>query len=103
MMIPFLEVVRYTINEVLKKHDVPAIDQRIGVIKVKPENSTDEEMPKPSTSMSSTLIKLTSRLMLPISSVIFTLVFWVVGLIKSLSLGGDHDSDMSDCLTMNLN
>ena len=75
-------------------------------IRVKSDREEEEEeevLPKTINSKSSTMMRLTSRLMLPIGSLIFTLIFWVVGLIASYSSGAIQDHNMTDCLTVDLN
>ena len=97
MTIPFLEVVLHTTNEVLKRratHFGP--DKRVDVIRVKSE---DEEERKTINSMNSPLM---SCLILPVSSVIFTVIFWVVGLFASHSAGDVQEQNMTDCLTIDL-
>ena len=61
-------------------------------IRVKSDREEEEEeevLPKTINSMSSTMMRLTSRLMLPIGSLIFALIFWVVGLIAYMLLEKD--------------
>ena len=106
MTIPFLEVVMHTTNEVFKRP--PVLDKRVGVVKVKSaeeqvEMEDEEEECKTNNKMSSSLVKMASRMMLPICSLIFTLIFWVVGIIRSYSSGDSHDQNMTDCLTKDLN
>ena len=88
MMIPFLEVALHTSNEVLIRPDCVR-ERQVGVVRVDPVHKMKEkEMPGTSSSMSSsTLLKLSGRLILPIGSLIFTLTFWIVGLVKSYSSG----------------
>ena len=102
MTVPFLEVVLHTTNEVFKQP--PGSDQQVDVVRVKPAEQNEEvEEPKPSSRMSSKLVRLTSCLILPISSLIFTLTFWTVGLVASFSSGAIQDPTMTDCLTLDLN
>ena len=63
----------------------------------------DKEEEETNKSISSTLMTLMGHCMLSIGSLIFTLIFWVVGLIASFSTGATHDSNMTDCLTVDLN
>ena len=100
MTIPFLEVVLHTLHEVFKRpstfHIVP--EPRVDVLKVQSE---EEEVAKKNNSMKMT--KVTSAmgsLMLPICSLVFTITFWAVGIIKSYSSADVQDSNMSDCLTI---
>ena len=106
MTIPFLEVVMHTTNEVFKRP--PVLDKRVGVVKVKSaeeqvEMEEEEEEFKTNNKISSSLVKMASRMMLPICSLIFTLIFWVVGIIQSYSSGAAQDQNMTDCLTIDLN
>ena len=103
MMIPFLEVTLHTTNEVLIRSDCGR-ERQIGVVRVDPvQKLKEEERPGTSSSMnSSTLLKLSGRLILPIGSLIFTLTFWIVGLIKSYSSGYSQDPNMFGCLELDL-
>ena len=102
MTIPFLEVIMHTTNEVFKRP--PGPDKQVAVVRVKPaEQNEEEEEPKASSRVSSKLVRLTSRLILPISSLIFALTFWTVGLVASFSSGAIQDPNMTDCLTLDLN
>ena len=102
MTVPFLEVVLHTTNEVFKRP--PGPDKQVAVVRVKPaEQNEEEEEPKPSSRMSSKLVRLMSHLILPISSLIFALTFWTVGLVASFSSGAIQDPTMTDCLTLDLN
>ena len=107
MTIPFLEVVMHTTNEVFKRP--PVLDKRVGVVKVKSAEEQvemeeeEEEECKTNNKISSSLVKMARRMMLPICSLIFTLIFWVVGIIQSYSSGAAQDQNMTDCLTIDLN
>ena len=102
MTVPFLEVVLHTTNEVFKRP--PGPDKQVDVVRVKPaEQNEEEEEPKASSRVSSKLVRLMSRLILPISSLIFALTFWTVGLVASFSSGAIQDPTMTDCLTLDLN
>ena len=46
--------------------------------------------------------KVMGNLMLPICSLVFTVIFWVVGPILANSSGDADDVNMSDCLTSDL-
>ena len=93
MTIPFLEVVYHTSNEMSKQSDV---------VRVTPQNLPLEEV-LPNNNTKAVLWKKTKRLVLPISSLLFTLIFWIVGLIASYYSGGTQNSNMSDCLMIDLN
>ena len=107
MTIPFLEVVMHTTNEVFKRP--PVLDKRVGVVKVKPaeeeqvEVEEEREECKINNKICFSLVRIASRMMLPICSMIFTLIFWVVGIIQSYSSGAAQDPNMTDCLTKDLN
>ena len=107
MTIPFLEVIMHTTNEVFKRP--PVLDKRVGVVKVKPaeeeqvEVEEEREECKINNKICFSLVRMASRMMLPICSLIFTLIFWVVGIIRSYSSGDAQDHNMTDCLTKDLN
>ena len=86
MTIPFLEVVLHTTNEVFRQPDLVS------------EGKTTV----PETSSKSTMLKLAGRLIWPISALMFTITFWIVGLIKSYSFGSTRGPDMFDCLVLDL-
>ena len=92
MTIPFLEVVYHTSNEMSKQSDV---------IRVSPQNlSVEEVLANNNTKVVwSSMIK---RFVLPISSLLFTIIFWIIGLIASFFSGATEDSNMSDCLVIDL-
>ena len=101
MTIPFLEVVLHTTNEYknkTKSHIVP--ETRVDVMKV--TSGEENEDTKTNNTMKLTLSMVMGNLMLPICSLIFTLIFWAVGIIKSYSSGDAQGSNMSDCLTIDL-
>ena len=104
MTVPFLEVVLHTTNEVFKRPNTIR-NKRVDVVRVKSaeEQEEEDEILKMSNSMNSTIVRLTGRLLLPIGSLIFTIIFWVVGLIASFSSGAIQDPNMTDCLTVDLN
>ena len=106
MTVPFMEVVLHTTNEVFKRPNTInfGLDKRVDVVRVKSaKDQEEEEMPEMSNSKNSTIVRLTGRLLLPIGSLIFTVNFWVVGLIASNSSGDIQDPNMTDCLTVDLN
>ena len=108
MTIPFLEVVLHTTHEMYKNKRasqiVPAT--RVDVLKVNVVNGeeevADEEEEKTKNIMKLTFSKVMGNFMLPICSLVFTVIFWAVGLIKSYSSGDAQGSNMSDCLTIDL-
>ena len=96
MTIPFLEVVLHTAHEVFKRPSTFLIapETRLDVLKVK---SKEEEVATKNKVTRSCAI---GSLMLPICSLVFTITFWAVGIIKSYSSTYVQDSSMSDCLTI---
>ena len=100
MTVPFLEVVLHTTNEAFKR---PRTTNMVDVIRVQSTEEEEEKgVPQTNISLSSTFVRLTGRLMLPISSLLFTLIFWVVGLIASYFSDANLDPNMTDCLTIDL-
>ena len=89
MTIPFLEVVLHTTHEMFKNKRasqiVPAT--RVDVLKLNVVNgeepAEDEDEEKTSNIMKLTFSKVMGYFMLPICSLVFTVIFWPVGLIKS--------------------
>ena len=103
MTIPFLEVVLHTTHEVFKNKRTSKIVPETRVLNVKPgEEEGKEKEAKTNNIMKMKLSKVMGNLMLPICSLIFTLIFWAVGIIKSYSSGDAQGSNMSDCLTIDL-
>ena len=99
MTVPFLEVILYTADELFKRPRATH-ETRVDVIRVK--SAKEQEMDEVVNSMSSTLVKLTVRLLLPLGFLMFTIIFWVVGLIASYSPGATEDHNMTDCLAIDL-
>ena len=99
MTIPFLEVVIHTANEIMKK-TVPGLERRVGVIKVKSDDNSEEEIePKKGT----ITMRLTSRVLLPTISLIFTIIFWVAGFVKPFFASATTPYiNKSDCLSIDL-
>ena len=106
MTIPFLEVVLHTTNEVFKqpRENRVGSDNQIDVapVMVKPAKEQEEDVPKDRKRMSSNLVRLTGRYILPASSLVFTFIFWVVGILASLSSDAAQGPNMTDCLTVTL-
>ena len=103
MTIPFLEVVGHTTKEVLK-NNACGPDGRVGVIKVKPDDKElEEEEEEINKKRSSCLARLACRFLLPIGSLIFSVTFLVVGLVKSYSTVDFQPFNLSDCLINDLN
>ena len=103
MTVPFLEVVLHTTNEVfVRRASHVGPDKRI--IGVKPAVELEEEEPSTTRNrMRSILRTLTSHLKLPFSSLVFTISFWVVGLSLTYSSDSVQDSNMTECLVIDLN
>ena len=97
MTVPFMEVVMYTINEVSRRPSAPlfGLEKQIDVVKVLSANEQDEEETKKHWTMI-----LTGRLILPVTSLIFTITFSVVGLVQSYKT---QEHEMFDCLKIDLN
>ena len=87
MAIPFLE------DEMSKQSDV---------IRVTPQNLSLEEVFL-NNNTKAVLWMTIKRLVLPISSLLFKLTFFIVGLIASCYSAADQDSNMYDCLVIDLN
>ena len=106
MTIPFLEVVLHTTNQVLNQRPKAICvgpDKQVDVVRVKSAEVHEEEMTETSNRVNLNLWNLLSRLFLPIFSLAFTIIFWVVGLIVSYSSGAIQDPNMTDCLTIDMN
>ena len=93
MTIPFLEVVYHTSNEMFKQSEAD-------VVRVIPQSEEDEMT---NNNMKVAVLRMIKRFALPISSLLFTLIFWIVGLIASYNSGGIEDFNMSDCVVIDLN
>ena len=93
MTIPFLEVVYHTFNEMSKQSEAD-------VVRVIPQSEEDEMT---NNDMRVAVLRMIKRFVLPISSLLFTIIFWIVGLIVSYYTGVTKDSDRSDCLMIDLN
>ena len=98
MTVPFLEVVYHTANEALMQ-----ADKQGDVVRVAPQHEYEEEATSITNINKKSAMQLTHQLMLPIGSLIFSLIFWVVGLIQSLSSDKAPASTMSDCLNIDFN
>ena len=103
MTIPFLEVVLHTTHEVFKNKRTSKIVPETRVLNVKPgEEEGKEKEAKTNNIMKMKLSKVMGNLMLPICSLVFTIIFWALGLIHAYSCADVQDSNMSDCLTIDL-
>ena len=99
MTIPFLEVVIHTANEIMKK-TVYGPERKVGIINVKSDDNLEEEIaPKKGT----IIMRLTSRVLLPTISLIFTIIFWVAGFVKPFFANATTSHiNKSDCLSIDL-
>ena len=103
MTIPFLEVVLHTTHEVFKNQRASKIVPGTRVLNIKSgEEEKKEEDAKTNNIMKVKLSKVMGNLMLPICSIVFTIIFWAVGLIQAYSSGDVQDSNFSDCLSIDL-
>ena len=103
MTVPFLEVVLHTFNKIFKQPGAAhfGANNQVGVVRVKSVYTQEEEEEMPIISTSK--VRMAGRLVLPIGSLLFCVVFWLVGLIQSYSSAAGQDPNMTDCLTIDLN
>ena len=107
MTIPFLEVVFYTTDEVFKNTKTSQIVPATVVDVLEVKSGGEDEEAKEKEEKTNNIIKLTlsnvmGKLKLPILCLVFTVIFWTVGIIHAYSSGGVVDVDMSECLTIDL-
>ena len=102
MTIPFLEVVLHTTHEVFKNTKASQIVPETSVDVLEVNSGEEEEEVAKTNTMKLIMSKMMGNLMLPIGSLVFTIIFLVVGLIQANSSGDAHDVNMSDCLTTDL-
>ena len=103
MTVPFLEVVLHTSKEMFKKSratQLSFLKKRVDVVNVKP--AEDQEVME-ATKKGSNILNLITSLMLPVISLIFSFVFWTVGLVASYSDDTNTDSNMTECLAIQPN
>ena len=100
MTIPFLEVVLHTTHEVFKNKRTSNIVPEPSVLNVK--SGKEEKKEEGAKIMKIKLSKVMGNLMLPICSLVFTIIFWALGLNHAYSSADIQDSNMSDCLTIDL-
>ena len=102
MTVPFLEVVLHTFNKIFKQPGANfGANNQVGVVRVKSAYTQEEDGEMPI--MSTSKVRMAGRLVLPIGSILFCVVFWLVGLIQSYSSAAGQDPNMTDCLTIDLN
>lgn len=103
MTVPFLEVVLHTTNKIFKQRGVGVAplgaNKQVGLVMMESASTLEEEM----LIMSTSKVRMAGRLVLPVGSVFFCVIFWVVGLIKSYSSGDGQNPNMTDCLTIDIN
>ena len=102
MTVPFLEVVFHTTNEVFRNSRVlpSCLNKQVDVVIVKP--AEDQEVVEEVKTDNKTINSIAS-LMLPVCTLIFAFVFWIVGLIASYSNGNSTDHNMTQCLAVQPN
>ena len=102
MTVPFLEVVFHTTNEVFRNSRVlpSCLNKQVDVVIVKP--AEDQEVVEEVKTDNKTINSIAS-LMLPVCTLIFAFVFWIVGLIASYSNGNSTDHNMTECLAVQPN
>ena len=93
MTVPFMEVVRHTANEVFKQPDFRRVDVM----------GKEQEVKNTKVQMALSLLKAAGRFAVPIGSLIFTIAFLTVGLVKSFSAEDLQNLNMVDCLTLDIN
>ena len=103
MTVPFLEVVLHTINKISKQPGAEVAhfgaNKQVGLVMVESASTLEEEMPIINTSK----VRVAGRLVLPVGSVFFCVIFWVVGLIQSYSSADGQNPNKTDCLTIDIN
>ena len=99
MIVPFLEVVLHTCTEVMGRPGAPHFPPDGRVHQVQPADHLDQE-PRPR--VLPAWVGVVGRLLLPILSLLFTTIFWIVGPIASHWPNTKQDSNMSDCLSVEI-
>ena len=106
MTIPFLEVVFYTTDEVFKNTKTSQIVPATIVDVLEVKSGEEDEEAKEKEEKTNNIMKLTlsvmGKLKLPILCLVFTVIFWTVGIIHAYSSGDVVDVNMSECLTIDL-
>ena len=102
MTIPFLEVVLHTIHEVFKNKRTSQIVPATSVDMLEVNSGEEKEEVAKTNIVKLIMSKVMGNLLLPICSLVFTFVFWAVGLIQAYSSGDADDDNMIDCLTSDL-
>ena len=80
-------------------------ETRVDVLEVKSREEDEEpndEEAKKSNIMNLALSMVMGNLKLPILSLLFTLIFWTVGIIHAYSSGDVLDVNKAECLTIDL-
>ena len=102
MTIPFLEVVLHTTHEMFKNTKASQIVPETSMYVLEVDSGEEKEEVARTNLMKLIMSKMMGNLMLPIGSLVFTVIFWVVGPILANSSGDADDVNMSDCLTSDL-
>ena len=100
MTVPFLEVALHTCTEVMKRPGVPQFSPKSRVHQVNPADRMDLELPQPK--ITPAWVGVVGRLLLPLISILFTLIFWILGLSASYWTKTQQDSSIHQCLTIEL-
>ena len=101
MTVPFLEVALHTCTEVMKRPAntrMPQPSPHGRVHQVQPAGPQDLHLPQPLP----TWVGVVGRLALPVTSLVFTVIFWIVGLGVSYWPDIHQDPNITDCLTIEL-
>ena len=96
MTVPFLEVALHTCTEVMRRQGMPKF---LAPGWVKPEDQLDLEVPRVVTAW----VGVVGRLMVSITSILFTAIFWITGLIFSYWPHHHQDPGLSNRITIVLN
>ena len=100
MTAPFLEVALHTCTEVMKRPCVAHLSPNGWVHQVKPADQLYLELPQPR--VLPAWVGVVGRLLLPILSLMFTVIFWVIGLAISNWPNTYQHPNMTDCLSIDL-
>ena len=100
MTVPFLEVALHTCTEVMKRPGVPQFSPDGRVNQVNPADQLDLELLQPR--VLPAWVGVVGRLLLPIISLLFTAIFWIIGLIVSYWPNTQQDPNMTDCLSTDI-
>ena len=96
MMVPFLEVVLHTGTEVMGRGAGPRVSPNGRVHQVEPAQDLHSRMSKPF--ILPAWVGGVGRLLLPTISLLFTVSFWIFGLIVSNWPNTRQMANMTECL-----